>query len=111
MNTIASVTSEFETWDGIKLFYRTWTAQGAEQRNVVLFHGGHEHSGRFDELVERLGRTNTTYYAWDARGHGRSPGERGYAESLHDITRDADCFVKFLAQTHGLSLKLAFCTF
>ena len=105
MTTIASVTSEFETWDGIKLFYRTWPAQGITKRSVLLFHGGHEHSGRFDELVEKLGRTNTTYYAWDARGHGRSPGERGYAESLHNITHDADCFVKFLIQNHELSLR------
>ena len=95
---------EFETWDGLKLFHRTWPSLKSAHKAIVLFHGGHEHSGRFHELVERLGRENTTYFAWDARGHGRSPGPRGYARSLHDVTHDVDVFLQHLSRIHGLSL-------
>lgn len=94
---------EFETWDGLKLFYRMWPARRPTRKAVLLFHGGHEHSGRFHELVERLGREDTTYFAWDARGHGRSPGPRGYARSLHDVTRDANLFLQHLTKAHDLS--------
>ncbi len=100
-----SQTCEFETWDGLRLFHRTWLPSTKPTRkSVVLFHGGHEHSGRFHELVERLGRGETTYFAWDARGHGRSQGPRGYARSLHDVTHDVDVFLQHLSKSHNLSL-------
>ncbi len=98
-------TCEFETWDGLRLFHRTWPSLKPARKAVVLFHGGHEHSGRFHELVERLGREETTYFAWDARGHGRSPGPRGYARSLHDVTHDVDLFLQHLSKSHNLSLS------
>lgn len=104
--TMADSTSqpcEFETWDGMKLFHRVWPATRPTSKTVVLFHGGHEHSGRFDDLVERLGREDTTYFAWDARGHGRSPGRRGYANALGEITRDLEMFLRHLTQAHQFS--------
>ena len=99
-----SQTCAFETWDGLTLFHRTWSSLKPTRQAIILFHGGHEHSGRFHELVERLGRENTTYFAWDARGHGRSPGPRGYARSLHDVTQDVDVFLQHLSRSHNLSL-------
>lgn len=95
---------EFETWDGFTLFHRTWPALQPSRKTIVLFHGGHEHSGRFEELVEQLGREDITYFAWDARGHGHSPGPRGYARSLHDVTHDADLFLQHLSKSHDVSL-------
>jgi len=99
-------TCEFETWDGLRLFHRTWPSlRKPTRKTIVLFHGGHEHSGRFHELVERLGREDTTYFAWDARGHGRSPGPRGYARSLQDVTHDVDVLLQHLSKNHQLSLS------
>lgn len=99
----ASQTCQFQTWNGLQLFHRIWPAARSTGKSVVLFHGGHEHSGRFNDLVERLGREEITYFAWDARGHGNSPGPRGYARSLQEVTQDADCFFKHLATVHGFS--------
>lgn len=104
MTDTPSQSCEFETWDGLKLFHRSWPALRPTRKTVILFHGGHEHSGRFHELVERLGREETSYFAWDARGHGRSPGPRGYARSLHDVTHDVDMFLQHLSKAHSLSL-------
>ena len=37
------------------------------------------------------------FNAWDARGHGRSPGERGFSPSLARSVCDVDEFVRFAA--------------
>ena len=41
---------------------------------IVMFHRGHEHSGRMAHLVDELRLPDFDFFAWDARGHGRSPG-------------------------------------
>ena len=40
-------------------------------------------------------------FAWDARGHGRSPGERGWAAHFGVLAHDADAFLRHLGSTHG----------
>ena len=72
----------FRTHDGVELFYRHWPAASpAPQGAIVLFHRGHEHSGRMAHLVDELDLPDFAVFAWDARGHGRSPGERGFARA------------------------------
>jgi alpha-beta hydrolase superfamily lysophospholipase len=71
---------------------------------LFLFHRGHEHSGRFQDVVDGLGLEDTAIFAWDARGHGRSPGVRGHAPSFATIVKDLDFFVRSLARQHGIPL-------
>ena len=92
----------FQTWDGVSIFYRAWLSNAPGRKAVVLFHRGHEHSGRFQELVDLLALDDFSVFAWDARGHGRSPGERGYAESFGCLVRDADAFVRFLSRAYDI---------
>ena len=69
----------FTTHDGVELFYRYWPALTPTPKGaILLFHRGHEHSGRMAHLVDELDLPDFAFFAWDARGHGRSPGERGY---------------------------------
>ena len=63
--------------EGTELFYRAWLPAQPADKALVLFHRGHEHSGRLQDVVEQLKLDNVACFAWDARGHGRSPGERG----------------------------------
>jgi alpha-beta hydrolase superfamily lysophospholipase/SAM-dependent methyltransferase len=95
----------FTTWDGVRLFYRAWAPERPASRALVLFHRGHEHSGRFEETVSRLGLEDFAVFAWDARGHGRSPGDRGWAESFACLVRDADCFVKHIQHEHAIPVE------
>jgi alpha-beta hydrolase superfamily lysophospholipase/SAM-dependent methyltransferase len=44
-------------------------------------------------------------FAWDARGHGRSGGERGAARHFMDFIRDADTFVRHLATVYDIPLE------
>jgi alpha-beta hydrolase superfamily lysophospholipase/SAM-dependent methyltransferase len=99
----ASREGAFTTDDGTRLFYRSWLPAVPARAAVVLFHRGHEHSGRFDELVKELNLPDVAFFAWDARGHGRSPGERGYAPDFACIVRDADYFVRHIAAEHGIA--------
>jgi alpha-beta hydrolase superfamily lysophospholipase len=73
--------------DGAELFYRAWVPEGARDKALVLFHRGHEHSGRWQETVKALALDDVAVFAWDARGHGRSPGERGSARDLATVIR------------------------
>ncbi|MCW7224678.1 lysophospholipase [Escherichia coli] len=41
---------------------------------IVLFHRGHEHSGRLQHLVDELAMPDTAFYAWDARGAWKNFG-------------------------------------
>lgn len=94
----------FRTHDGVELFYRRWPAESATRRGaVVMFHRGHEHGGRMAHLVEETDLPDFDFYAWDARGHGVSPGERGHSPSFADSVRDVETFVAHIEATHGVA--------
>ncbi|VXC55287.1 putative hydrolase [Enterobacterales bacterium 8AC] len=97
----------FLTSDNTELFYRHWPAQesGASRKVIVLFHRGHEHSGRLQHIVDELAMPDTAFYAWDARGHGRSPGQRGHSPSLARSVQDVDEFVRFAAADSQAALE------
>jgi alpha-beta hydrolase superfamily lysophospholipase/SAM-dependent methyltransferase len=44
-------------------------------------------------------------FAWDQRGHGHSPGERGSAPDLATVIRDAEEWARHLVATHGIALE------
>lgn len=91
--------------DGAKLFYRAWLPDLPAERALVLFHRGHEHSGRWQETVESLALEETAVFAWDGRGHGRSDGERGTAPDLATVIKDADEFVRHVSATHAIPVS------
>lgn len=93
------------TWDGQKLFYRAWRPLTPGNKALLLFHRGHEHSGRFQDLVEQLDLQDVWIFAWDARGHGRSSGERGYAENLACLVKDIDAFVECISREYGIPME------
>lgn len=96
----------FRSHDGTEIFYRFWPAASADANGaVVLFHRGHEHGGRMAHLVDELRMPDHAFYAWDARGNGRSSGERGYAPSFSALVRDIDCFMREIAERDGFATR------
>jgi alpha-beta hydrolase superfamily lysophospholipase len=91
--------------DGGVLFYRAWLPERPTTKALLLFHRGHEHSGRWQETVAALGLEDVAVFAWDQRGHGLSPGERGSAPGLATVVRDADEWARHLAAAHGIALR------
>lgn len=96
----------FTTHDGVELSYRHWPAtvpaDGSRQA-VVLFHRGHEHGGRMAHLVDELELPHCDFFAWDARGHGLSPGARGDSPSFATSVRDVQTFIEHIGSAHGIA--------
>lgn len=99
----------FPCEDGTELFYRHWPATEADEaapaKAIVLFHRGHEHSGRLQHLVDELDLPGFAMFAWDARGHGLSPGERGFSPSIATSVRDVEFFVRHVVARHGVATE------
>ncbi|MES2820190.1 MAG: bifunctional alpha/beta hydrolase/class I SAM-dependent methyltransferase [Pseudomonadota bacterium] len=98
----------FSTHDGVELFYRHWPASTETQgprRALVMFHRGHEHSGRMDHLPGELDLPGFDVFAWDARGHGESPGARGDSPSFGTSVRDVQTFIEHISASHGIAVE------
>src|SRR5688572_6109475 len=112
IKTVARTAEEryFRSFDGVELFYRAWLpTEAPATKAVLLFHRGHEHSGRWQGLVDALSARddfdNVAIFAHDARGHGRSPGERGWAPNLGTFVKDADAFAQYVSREHDVALE------
>lgn len=93
----------FTTHDGVNLYYRHWPAvanNAAPRRALVMFHRGHEHSGRMAHLADELDIPGFDIFAWDARGHGQSPGPRGDSPSFATSVRDVQTFTAHICKHH-----------
>lgn len=95
----------FTTWDGTELFYRAWIPATPTDKGLILLHRGHEHSGRWEEVVRALGLEDVAVFAWDARGHGESPGERGAAENVMVLEKDLDFFVRHISKANAIPIE------
>jgi len=110
-HSIAWTTSEsgFTGSDGTRLFYRAWQpaapATDRPPRALIFLHRGHEHSGRIAALVERFGQHQDWAFAYDARGHGYSPGARGDAPDFATLVNDLDAFVRHVAGRYGIAVE------
>lgn len=89
------------TWDGATLAYRAWLPAVPSDKALLLLHRGHEHGGRWQAVVDALALDDVAIFAWDARGHGRSSGERGAAESVAALVKDLEMFASHIASTYG----------
>lgn len=99
------VVGQFVTHDGETLFYRQWPAIGRRRGAILMLHRGHEHSGRMAHLVDELDLPEFEFFAWDARGHGLSPGPRGHSPSLGHSIRDVDDFARHIRACHGIAVN------
>lgn len=97
----------FTAVDGTDIFYRHWPSQqpNVHKRAIILFHRGHEHSGRQQDVVDSLNMPDYDCFAWDARGLGRSPGVRGYAEDFGVFVKDADVFARHICSQYGFEMQ------
>jgi alpha-beta hydrolase superfamily lysophospholipase/SAM-dependent methyltransferase len=96
----------FTAGDGTQLFYRHWPAARERARGaVILFHRGHEHSGRLQHLVDELDLSDFAVFAWDARGHGRSTLCANPNPSLTTFVQDVDTFIRSVSEEHGIAIE------
>ena len=88
------------------LWYWMQAVEGA-RASCLIVHGLGEHSGRYDELAERLTRDHLNVWGLDYCGHGRSEGRRGHCTTPQEILDDIDrVFARMRAAAPQLPLVL-----
>ncbi len=64
------------------------TGKRGPQGVVVVTHGYAEHCGRYRELAHVIADAGWAALSWDVRGHGQSPGPRGFVDHFSTYLRD-----------------------
>jgi len=89
--------SKFKTTDGLELYCRAWQPDGNDKATakaaLAVVHGYGEHSGRYLNLVNALAPRGYAVYAYDLRGHGKSPGPRGHVSRFDEYIKDTHAFL------------------
>ena len=99
MDIKESVKNTFEVKDKTKLNYRIWKtsvhpgSSTQDKKVIILSHGLGEYSGRYNHVAEFFNQKGISVYALDHRGHGESPGPRGYVNSFSQYVEDLGQFV------------------
>jgi len=62
------------------LYTETFLPAGSPRGVVLVSHGYQEHCGRYHEVAHVIVNAGWAALLYDVRGHGKSPGERGYIE-------------------------------
>jgi lysophospholipase len=100
------------------LYTEQFVPAGTPKGVVVITHGYAEHCGRYRELANVIVQAGWAALAYDVRGHGQSPGVRGfidrfdaYLEDLSQIVRAArhlakDAPLVLLGHSHGSLITL-----
>ena len=83
---------------GIELYYQCWRPSGEAKAVVAIVHGVREYGGRYAPVADYLTAHGYAVYAFDQRGHGRSPGQRGHINAWEEYRGDAEAFLAMIGQ-------------
>src|SRR4051794_18724341 len=81
------------------LYTETFRPAGTPRGVVLVTHGYAEHCGRYREVAHVLVDAGWAALTYDVRGHGHSPGERGFVERF-------DIYLEDLAAMHAAARGL-----
>src|SRR5215468_9002185 len=62
------------------LYTESFVPAEAPRGVVLVSHGYFEHCGRYHEVAHVIVNAGWAAFSYDVRGHGKSPGERGYID-------------------------------
>lgn len=83
----------FQGTGGVELFYRRAIPSDVPAKGIVIaVHGHGDHSGGLVNMSEALVQGGYIVYSADSRGHGRSPGIRGFIRNWNEYQRDLHLF-------------------
>ena len=87
--------SLFQSGD-FRMFVQSWSPAGSPRAVLAIVHGIGEHSDRYASLVNHLVEQRISVFAFDLRGHGRSPGKRGHIGSWGEYRDDTGAFLDYV---------------
>jgi len=88
----------FSGFEGLELYYQRWGLEGGAKAALTVVHGFGEHSGRYGNVVDWFVPKGYAVYAFDLRGHGRSPGSRGYINTWDEFREDVRAFLAYVRE-------------
>ncbi len=91
---------KFKGCEDISLYYQCWLPDDEPRAILLVVHGLAEHSGRYMTMVNRLVPKGYAVYGFDQRGHGKSPGRRGYVERFSNFVDDLETFFDIIRSRH-----------
>jgi alpha-beta hydrolase superfamily lysophospholipase len=80
----------------LDLYYQSWYPEGKVRAILAILHGLGAHSDRYSNVVQHLIPKQYSVYAFDLRGHGRSPGQRGYINAWSEFREDLGAFLELI---------------
>jgi alpha-beta hydrolase superfamily lysophospholipase len=92
--------STFKGHDGLDLFRQSWLPDEAPRAVLVLVHGLAEHGSRYGNIVRHFVPRGYLVTVLDLRGHGRSPGTRGYVARFRHYVEDIVAFLEQARADH-----------
>ncbi|QLE50538.1 alpha/beta hydrolase [Nostoc sp. C057] len=95
----------FQGVGGLDLYYQSWHPEGKVRAILAIVHGLGAHSDRYSNVIQHLIPKQYAIYALDLRGHGRSPGQRGYINAWSEFREDLGAFLQ-LIQTQNPSCPI-----
>lgn len=82
----------FKSRDGLDFFEMAWQPESNAIAHLVLVHGYAEHCQRYAAFAQFLNALGIAVHAYDHRGHGQSPGKRGFIASFDTLLSDLDTY-------------------
>jgi acylglycerol lipase len=92
---------KFQGNKGTNLFYQCWIPDGKIKAILLIVHGLADHSGRYTNLVTKYLPKGYAIYSYDQRGHGQSPGLKGYIDKFSCFVNDLDHFLRYIRKKHS----------
>ena len=90
------------TASGSSIYYQRWLpGHGAPSAIVAVVHGFGEYTDLYRGVAEVLVTSGCGVYAMDLRGHGRSPGARGFIREWGDYREDLSAMLDLIGQEEG----------
>jgi alpha-beta hydrolase superfamily lysophospholipase len=87
---------EFLGAGALPLYFQSWHPSQPGRAILVVIHGLGGHCGSFGHVVDRFVASGYIIYGFDLRGHGRSPGQRGYLNRWSEFREDLSCFLDLI---------------
>ena len=94
--------------DGLKLFAQSWLPPGNPRAIINYVHGFKDHSNRFSHWAVKLAKEGFGVFAVDLRGHGRSGGRRGYADSFDRYLQDVSVLCNYSRKNYPDTLQILY---
>ncbi|HOH29523.1 MAG TPA: lysophospholipase [Candidatus Hydrogenedentes bacterium] len=89
----------FDAAPQVRLYERRVLPEAPPLAQVVIVHGYGDHSTRYAWTMDQFCSAGIATYAYDQRGHGHSPGKRGYIPCFEDFLDDLDTFLEHIKGT------------